>query len=410
MRAGSAADFAAGDRLVQATRRFPSDGTMTGFDADSSALRICTGRNAPARDTRVNETRRTPSDKLIPHDGCAAVRSHGQLRMPRRGSAGDGYASARRKRLTVARRRIEQRLLRLTLVDERCPRDVDDACPIHGQRRAVLGAAVQLPLVFAHSDERIESPPAVGGLGERDVAHAARKDVAPCGIDRPAGIDRHRSLATETDAGRDDALDDAAIGRNRAVVSVLRRLPLVRHARMRCGFGHLPFRVAAVEPHGVDRTACARSQRFPSARTGQRGIVCEPGGRERATVIRRARDAKHIATGFLRAFVSLRPEHGERVARSYRHARGLFVVRSRVAIPIVDASRLREGRTAIVTRRQVYVRRAVLRRRPDCRHGAPRNRQRRRRVHRPCHAERRRRCRLSCGPRLSLGTRNCAQP
>jgi hypothetical protein len=58
---GSAADFAEGDRLVHAMRRFFSPPAITGFDADSSPLKICGRPKTPARETWVNETRRDPA-------------------------------------------------------------------------------------------------------------------------------------------------------------------------------------------------------------------------------------------------------------------------------------------------------------------------------------------------------------
>src|SRR5688572_25398764 len=61
MRDGSLVDFASDDRLVQATRTFPCARVITGFDADSSPLRICGDAKTPARETRVNETRRIPA-------------------------------------------------------------------------------------------------------------------------------------------------------------------------------------------------------------------------------------------------------------------------------------------------------------------------------------------------------------
>src|SRR5688572_6318933 len=59
---GSAAVLLVDGRAVHATTTsLAPDATMTGFDDGSVPLRIWGGRNAPLRDTRPNDTRRTPS-------------------------------------------------------------------------------------------------------------------------------------------------------------------------------------------------------------------------------------------------------------------------------------------------------------------------------------------------------------
>ena len=185
---------------------------------------------------------------------------------------------------------------------------------------------------------------------------------------------------------------DAAVRADRAVIDVLRRLPFVSHPRMRCRLGHLPLGVAAVEPHGVHPAVGTHGERLPTTRARQRRIVREARRRERAALVGRTRHADRIAPVFLWTFVPLRPEHGEcprGAGPRHHHARRLFVVRARISVLIVDALRLGERRAAIIARRQIHVRRALFRRRPDCREGTARNRQRRRRVHRTRHTERR---------------------
>jgi hypothetical protein len=107
---------------------------------------------------------------------------------------------------------------------------VDGSALIHGQRGTVFRATVQLPLVFTHPDELIEVPSAIRGLGERDVAHAAGKDVPPRRVHSATRVNRHRGFAAETYAGGNQCFDAASVRRENAVIHILRRLAFVGHS------------------------------------------------------------------------------------------------------------------------------------------------------------------------------------
>src|SRR4051812_31204223 len=152
--------------------------------------------------------------------------------MPRGRDSSCRDASARRECHSVARRRVEDRFLRLPFGNNRCPYDVDHSGLIDRDGRTILRATVELPLVFAHSNERTEMSTTVCGFREGDVAHASWKDVPPGSVHRATSIDGYRGLTAKTHIRRDDRLGHATLRRERPVIDLLRRLAFVFHAAM----------------------------------------------------------------------------------------------------------------------------------------------------------------------------------
>src|SRR5438105_4552924 len=80
---------------------------------------------------------------VIPDDDGTAVRCQRQLRMRGVGPPGAWNARARRKRLTVSRRRIEDRFLGHSIANECGPHDMNHSGCLDSHRRTILWTSIQ---------------------------------------------------------------------------------------------------------------------------------------------------------------------------------------------------------------------------------------------------------------------------
>ena len=173
-----------------------------------------------------------------------------------------------RKYFSVARCRVKECFVRLAVIHNRRPRDMNRSGRIDRQRRSVFRAPIQLPVVLAHSYERTKVASAISRLCKGDVAHASWKNMAPRRIHATARINCYRRFATETDVLRNSCFNHAPVRTECAVINFLRRLSFVRRAAVRHR-SDLFAGLTSVEPHRVYYLVATNRERFPPARAGK---------------------------------------------------------------------------------------------------------------------------------------------
>ncbi len=318
--------------------------------------------------------------------------------MRRLGAAQRRHPHPRGEAARWLHRRVEERALGLVAGDHRRPGDVDAAGRVGGQRRAVVGAAVDRPAVLADPRRWRERGAAVARHGEGDVAQVAGVDMTPR---------RHQALAVERDDRRlaaiADARGDLAVGRatrpergvtqarslrhrHAVVLALVLMLARLRPAISVTGFGE----AAVIEPQHVRRALVVESQRVPAAVAGRAGRLQRHRRAEAAPAVGGSRQLD-LGPPILGV-----PRHDDvglagTGARVQRDARRDLAADAAVASHAVHLDWRTEGRALVAARRHVDVRAGAGGRGPGHRHEAAMRGDPRRRVGSSGHGQRDRR-------------------